>query len=107
MLILHAGFFANRLLLWGEIPGTTSVHADRPRRGRSKTASPPPFPYDAGHDDLLKVVKEAGLALPAGACQCENAIARLPTQKEKPLASNPLIAESPVASASTAISPGG
>ena len=51
------------------------------------------------------MIKEAGLALPTGACQCESAIARLPTQKKKPLVSSPLISESPVASASTAISP--
>jgi len=105
MLILHAGFFADRLLFWGEITEIASFHADRSRRGRAKTASPPPFPYDAGQENLLNIIQEAGLALPVGACQCESAIARLPTQKNKPLVSSPLIAESPVASASTAISP--
>ncbi|MBI4642858.1 MAG: DEAD/DEAH box helicase [Deltaproteobacteria bacterium] len=105
MLILHAGFFANRLFLWGETPATQSPRSHGVRRGRPKAASPPPFPYDAGKDNLLGAIKEAGLACPDSAHNWQTAIAWLPTQKNQPWVSSPLISESPASSASAALSP--
>jgi hypothetical protein len=105
MLILHAGFFTNRLLLWGETPESQNPFTNHVRRGRPKTAIPSPLPYDAGRDNLLQAIKEAGLAVPDRAHHCLTAIARLPTEKNKPQVSSPLISEAPVASAAVALSP--
>ena len=105
MLILHGGFFADHLLLWGETSAPQNPRSDCVGRGRPKTAGPPPFPYDAGQDTLLKVIKEAGLAPSDTNCHCRTAIARLPSRKNKPQVSSPLISESPGSSATTAISP--
>ncbi len=105
MIILHAGISEDRLLLWGETPATQDPLSGGVRRGRPKTAGPSPFPYDSGRDNLLKVVREAGLAYPDHAYDCQTAIAWLPTRKNHPLVSSPLISESPTPSAPADLSP--
>jgi len=94
MLILHAAFYENRLLVWGEIPPPPAPPVRRVSKGRLKAAKPPPLPYDAGKEHLVKALQEAGLGRLLNGLAGDTAVAWLPTRKNRPLASSPLIAES-------------
>lgn len=89
MIVLHAGFQQGRLLLWGEAPAQPKAPR---RRGRSH---PPSLPYDAGAERLSAALTQAGVGLAMGKKHIEHVIAWLPTVGDQPLASSPLIAQSP------------
>jgi hypothetical protein len=105
MLILHAAFYENRLFVWGEIPAAPEPRVNRVSKGRLKASKPPPFPHDAGKDHLSKALQEAGLGQLLNGLASETAVAWLPTHKNRPLASSPLISESSASREPVAISP--
>ena len=105
MLILHAAFYENRLFVWGEIPAPPKPPVHRVSKGRLKAAKPPLLPYDAGKEHLSKALQEAGLGQLLNGLASETAVAWLPTHKNRPLASSPLISESSASLKPVAISP--
>ena len=105
MIILHAGFLDNKLLLWGESPAeVTATPATKPGR-KAKAASPPASPFDAGAARLISALESAGAPLPRKKARTETAVAWLPTSGGAPMASSSLIAEIPASPASLALSP--
>ena len=74
-------------------------------KGRLKAAKPPLLPYDAGKEHLSKALQEAGLGQLLNGLASETAVAWLPTHKNRPLASSPLISESSASREPVAISP--
>jgi SNF2 family DNA or RNA helicase len=104
MIILHAGFLDNRLLLWGESPAQATTKP-MPRRGRRAGATPPVSPFDAGAAGLISALEGARAPLPSRGKRTETAIAWLPTRGDVSVPSSPLIAEVPEASAAPALAP--
>jgi SNF2 family DNA or RNA helicase len=108
MIIFHAGFRDNRLCLWGERPASglsiLSIGSASPR-GRRRTNARrderviEQLPYDAGSDGLSSALNEVAFGLTMDGGDTEVSTIWLPTLDNKPLASSPLIAESPSASA--------
>ena len=94
MLILHAAFCEDRLLVWGEIPAAADLPRRRGSKKKLKVAKPPLFFYDAGQENLSAALEEAGLGHGLRGIADQDAVAWLPTHKNRPLASSPLIAES-------------
>ncbi|MFZ5449341.1 MAG: DEAD/DEAH box helicase [Thermodesulfobacteriota bacterium] len=105
MLILHAASCENRLFVWGEIPAPGDLHLHREGKGKLKAVKPSPFPYDAGKEKLSEALKEAALGHLLRDLAGQTALAWLPTHKDRPLASSPLIAESSVSRAAVDLSP--
>jgi SNF2 family DNA or RNA helicase len=97
MIVLHAGSAHGQLLLWGETPveASNGVKKARGRKARSVTAGP--SPYDAGEAALREAVTSSSPA--------ETATLWLPSVGAHPVASSPLIAESPAADTPTALAP--
>ncbi|MFZ2087908.1 MAG: SNF2 helicase-associated domain-containing protein, partial [Desulfobaccales bacterium] len=93
MIILHAAFYENQLFVWGEIPAPADLHLHRERKGKLKAAKPPLFPYDAGKEKLAEALQEAGLSPFLRNLASQTVMAWLPTRKNRPLASSPLIGE--------------
>jgi SNF2 family DNA or RNA helicase len=83
MLVLHAGVFSRRLLLWGEAP----PGAGR-RSGRNRS-----HPFDSGPERLSDALAIAGLR-PARS-RLKPAVVHLPSISGQPVPSSPLIAEIP------------
>ena len=105
MIILHAGFLENKLLLWGESPAATTV-SRAPGRGRKrKDVRQQVSPFDAGATRLLSALESAGVPGLPKKPRTETALAWLPTSGGVPVASSPLIAEIPASPASLALSP--
>ncbi len=94
MLILHAALYEDRLFVWGEIPPPADLHLHRESKGKLKAAKPPPLPYDAGKEKLSEALQEPGLGHLLRDLASQTVVAWLPTRKNRPLASSPLIAES-------------
>jgi SNF2 family DNA or RNA helicase len=92
MIVLHAGLIDGHLMLWGESPPAAPG-----RRGRlSKTPTAQPLPYDGGEARLREALTAAGeIHAVAEAAPVEAVTAWLPTVDAKPVASSPLVAESP------------
>jgi len=87
MIVLHGSAIDGRLFLWGESPPAA------PARRRGRAAGPVASPFDAGAGGLKEAAGEvAGLG---GLDDVGEAIAWLPTAGGNPLASSPLVAESP------------
>jgi hypothetical protein len=80
MLILHAAFNEDRLVIWGEIPATPEVRGQRVSKGRLKASKPPPLHYDAGKAKLSEALNKAGCV----------AMLFLPTRKPVRIAISPL-----------------
>jgi len=105
MIVLHAGFLDNRLLLWGESPvAATTTPASR-RGVKTKAGRPQASPFDAGATRLVSTLEEVGLPVPSKRVRSDTVVAWLPTAGGRPVASSPLIAESPDGPASTTLSP--
>ncbi|MDP3936541.1 MAG: ATP-dependent helicase, partial [Deltaproteobacteria bacterium] len=102
MIVLHAGYLAERLLLWGEMPREADP---RPARRGGRRASLPPLPYDADLDALSAAMKKAGLGFSATGRNASGAVAWLPTAGNEAVASSPLVAEPPKARSTITIAP--
>ncbi len=82
MIVLHAGFLDDRLLLWGETPvGEDAPQPQRPGR-RSKALGRQPSPYDVGADLLSAALQCVGLPLLERGVRARKAVAWLPTAPE-------------------------
>jgi SNF2 family DNA or RNA helicase len=105
MLVLHAGFQENHLILWGEIPAVPP-RSGRLAKGRLKAVKFPPLPYDAEKEKFSEALQVAGLGhLLNGLGSHQAAVAWLPTQKNHPWTSSPLISEAPASYAPAVLSP--
>ena len=92
MIILHAGFVEETVMLWGETPSDSEVAPKR--RGRKpKVPRPELYPYDPGLQKLFDVFSETGLSNLINLGDFANAIVWAPSLRGKPTASSPLIAE--------------
>ena len=58
MIVVHAAWAGDGLLLWGE------THRDRKKRGRARKDGILDFPFDAGAKDLTEVLEQAGVLTP-------------------------------------------
>jgi SNF2 family DNA or RNA helicase len=94
MLILHAGFARDRLMIWGERPIDSEPARNRKRPTRNR------FPFDPGGKGLLAALGEAvpGLGKPPAA---DEATLWLPTISGQPIPSSPLVAQPPATGKST------
>jgi SNF2 family DNA or RNA helicase len=96
MILLHASFHENLLLLWGETPAE-AVTRTRPARTRKSNAAN--SPYDAGSKALLAALAEILPGLDFDQGELGPAVIWLPSADEQPLASSLLIAEAPLTKA--------
>ncbi len=92
MILLHAGFLAGQILLWGEIPAST-VSSRSAAKEPTRPAEPPFLPFDAGQDRLRQALKEAGVPCRLGHNHLQTALVWLPTINKQPVPGSPLIAE--------------
>lgn len=108
MLVLHAATLEGKLALWGEAPLDPSAAPIR-RRGRPKgsKANPEalPLPFDAGIARLTETLTSAIAGFQADREDAVTRIAWLPTIKGQPVASSPLIAETPPGAEGAEIAP--
>jgi SNF2 family DNA or RNA helicase len=104
MLILHAGFAAERLWCWGERAAAPEAQIDRKRRGRWPAAGVP-LPYAAGPEELLGVLRAAGVKVPEADLAWQTATVWLPTVEQTPVPSSPLIAPQPPEATSLRLAP--
>ena len=100
MIVIHAGLYDNRFLLWGETPAEPDAHPPR----LHKQKRPQTLPYDAGVGGLAAALK-ARFGFTADMGRSEAVIAWLPTIDNKPVASSPLIAQIPESPAKTILAP--
>jgi SNF2 family DNA or RNA helicase len=89
MLVLHAAFLDGDFVLWGEVASASPPPA---RRGRARSAAARPHPGDAGVDRLTQALKELCPVVATKQLQAETLAAWLPTVKDRPLPSSPLLA---------------
>jgi SNF2 family DNA or RNA helicase len=89
MLILHASFLDDQLLLWGEAP--IGARGSKRKVKTQLQASP----FDVGQESLTTALTTLLPAMPARERKTENLTAWLPTIDGQPVASSPLIAEPP------------
>lgn len=105
MIILHAGYLAGELILWGEKP-VEPGGVVRARRGRQpRVPKPLPSPYDAGASAVSEALREAA-GLKLGPTQSAMpTVVWLPTVAGKPAANDALIAERPDPEAPVSLAP--
>lgn len=95
MILLHAAFIRNSLLIWGETSAAELPVVQR-RRGRPpKHPRPDPFPFDAGADRLRSALSAASLLDDPSIGDAITAYIHLPRRSGIPIPSSPLIAELP------------
>ena len=96
MILLHASWRDDRLVLWGETPAEPSSATSAASRRKAAPAVPAPLPYDAGADGLTCALgSDAFAAVPAPRYlkgRFEGAFVWLPTVGSAPCASHPLVA---------------
>src|SRR4051812_27347864 len=99
MIVLHAAFLADRLVLWGEVPPDPSAPPPRRRAGvkakMPKRSGPERLPFDAEAAGLIEALREAVPGIAADTEDVEPWVAWLPTVGGQPVASSPLVAEPP------------
>ena len=95
MIILHAGFLDNRLLLWGESPAKTAAKPAARRGRKTNGVRPQASPFDAGTTALISALERAGLPVPATKAGTIPAVAWFPTAGDMPVPSSPLVAQVP------------
>ena len=100
MLVLHGVLRDDGLEVWAERPVREA--GDRPPRRRGGMRPSASSPYDAGSAALLDALRTAGVE---GELAARPLVAWLPTVDGAPVASSPLIAEPPPASAAPTLSP--
>ena len=81
MLVLHAGFRARRLLLWGEVPDAV----------QSRRAPGDAHPFCAGSQIIRGFLEGAGVRV--SGVDAESAAVSLPTVRNAPVPSTPLLAD--------------
>src|SRR5947209_813343 len=101
MIILHAGFEAGELLLWGEKPSEIESTARAKRGRKSSISQAKPFPYEVSIKDLLAALADTALNISAHQLTSEAAAVWLPSVDGQAVASSRLIAEQPEAGART------
>jgi SNF2 family DNA or RNA helicase len=92
MIILHGGFYRDRLVIWGEVPVNTP--ADKVRKKR-KSDLDRVYPYDAGEKMLTEVLKKSFPGCDPGPKSVEVWDLWVPTVNDRPMSSSPIIAENP------------
>jgi SNF2 family DNA or RNA helicase len=95
MIALHAGFYDDRLWVWGETPCEPGSRSQRGRKRKLTGCSPPPLPYDPGGERIWGALQDAGIHGPAVNVQVDTVIGWLPTLDNRPVASSPLISNPP------------
>lgn len=77
MIVLHAGVYAGRVLLWGETSAPSEAALPTRRRGRRPEVShPPSLPYDPEAKGLSAALREAGFRFAADKKRIETAARR-------------------------------
>ena len=108
MIIFHAAFHDGQLWLWGERPAQAEIAGGK-SGGRSsakaKSRQEKSSPYDAGGQALLAALAEVTYGLRMGEDAISPATAWLPSIGDQPIASSPLIADSPSADVSPTLAP--
>src|SRR5262245_41653627 len=108
MIVIHAGFLAGRLCLWGE---TAISDSPLPSPGNRRTASnaraqrPKPLPYDAGTTGLLANLDGVVSGLSFRGSDTEISTIWVPTINNRPIASSPMIAAPPPSSNRVTLKP--
>ena len=97
MIILHAGYVDDVLLVWAEQPASVPPPLDEPalkiRRKSARAASPPALsPYDAGESLLRSALEQIGLKS-IHEQPSQTVTVWLPTRDHQPLASSPMISD--------------
>ncbi|HDL85868.1 MAG TPA: ATP-dependent helicase, partial [Candidatus Acetothermia bacterium] len=105
MIVLHAGALEDRLLLWGEKPSESEAESPRQKGGHTRDSQPWPYPFDAGFISLSSALKTANIRFKTRKKMIQSALAWIPTQGRKPIASSPLIAEKPTSRAKVRLAP--
>lgn len=100
MIVLHAGWYGNRLELWGEKAPERSITPPKIRRG-----AVPLSPYDAGFAELSTACLDTGVDFFKESPASKTRFIWLPSTDSLPLPSSPLIAETPDDSESCKIAP--
>jgi len=95
MIILHAGSFNKRLLIWGEKPREKDSASTSNQARKAKTTLPVQYPYDAGGTGLSKSLQEILPNSKAVSKRTRKILVWLPTKASTPIASSSLIAEPP------------
>jgi hypothetical protein len=105
MVILHAGYFGGRLVLWGETPADPDVQV-RLRPGRKpKIPRPLPSPYNPGAALLTETLRDVGAGLRLDPEAAERTVVWLPTTGRRPAACDALVAERPDPGAAVKLQP--
>src|SRR5215472_3544335 len=91
MIVLHAGAEEGRLLVWGEI--SRSVFTSR--GGRKKSGLLRAHPGDAGPARLAEVLAEVVSGAKTDRREQETRILWLPTVKDQPIPSHPILGRLP------------
>ena len=102
MIVLHLARLARESFLWGEAAAMTSGHA--PGR-RSPSPEPPTLPFGAKKETLASAVAEIAPGFRADAKVPDTRVVWLPSVRGQPLASTPIIAETPEPSAPISLAP--
>ncbi len=95
MLILHAGYFAGSLVLWGETPPEPGVRVPARRGRKPKIPKPIPSPYDAGGPALAHALREADASVKLKPSKVESVVVWLPTIAGRPAANDALVSGHP------------
>lgn len=93
MIILHCSILDEQVYLWGEKTPETPYDPPVKRGRKPKNPKPRPFPYDAGYAGLNKALKQSSIPLSLRKKPLKVHIVWLPTRKESPIPSSPVIAE--------------
>ena len=101
MIILHAGWLKQQLLLWGEAPAEATRPAPktttRQRIGKAVSKRTAPYPYEADRDSLVAALAALFSDFKINPEDTTTTNIWLPTMAGAPMASSPLIAEPPLA----------
>ena len=95
MIMLHAGALDGTLMLWGEESQTGTVRAatsKAPAKGRTHPPQARPYPFQASSRKLAAAIGETAFHYKPTAARTRRVAAWLPTRKELPVPSSPLVA---------------
>lgn len=105
MMVLHTAFHDDVLVLWGEMPAAPDARPVRRRGRKPQEPRPQPLPFAAAPADLSRAAGAVCTGFTPPADQAVTRIAWLPTAGGVPLASSPLVAESPGAAGTPDLAP--